>query len=73
MNDIEYSHGLMRQKFIERDEKAVQELNGRWVAPIGIEDRLHFVEARLVDLFQVVCKLLEELQKEKDKPAGDLQ
>lgn len=68
MNDIEYSHGLMREKFIQRDEQAVQGVNNRhmWGGPIPIEERLMFVEQRLGDICGVVMKLLEELQKEKN-------
>lgn len=68
-DDIEYSHGLLKEKFIERDNKAVQAIQNRnfgFGGQLSIEERLIFVEDRLTDLCSVVCKLLDELQKEKD-------
>ena len=66
MSEIEYSHKLMREMFLERDKKAIDSLNNRnygFGGPLTIEDRLFFVEERLIDLCGVVCKLLEELDK----------
>lgn len=70
MSDIKYSHGLLREKFIERDLNAVDYLNRKnfgFGGPLSIEERLFFMEERLVDLCSTVMKLLEELQKEKDE------
>jgi hypothetical protein len=57
----------MREKFIERDDKAIEMLNKRnygFGGPMSLEERLYFVETRLADLCVVVVKLLEELEKE---------
>lgn len=70
MSEIEYSHGLMREKFLERDKKAIESLNNRnygFGGPLSIEDRLFFVEERLIDLCGVVVKLLDELDKAQEK------
>jgi hypothetical protein len=67
-DDIEYSHGLLKEKFIERDNKAIHAINNRnfgFGGQPNIEERLLFVEDRLTDICSVVCKLLDELQKEK--------
>lgn len=66
MSETVYSHGLMREKFIQRDDEAIKQLNSRnygFGGPVGIEDRLYFLEARVADLASVMCKLLEELDK----------
>jgi hypothetical protein len=65
MNEVQYSHGLLREKFMQRDQQAVDALNNKgWgFGPITLEDRLAFAEDRLTDLCGVVCKLLEELDK----------
>ena len=70
MSEIEYSHKLMREMFMERDKKAIESLNNRnygFGGPLSIEDRLFFAEERLYDLCGVVCKLLEELDKAENK------
>ena len=70
MDDIEYSHSLLKEKFIERDNKAIHAINNRnfgFGGQPSIEERLIFVEDRLTDLCAVVCKLLDELHKEKDE------
>ena len=70
MSDIEYSHKLMREMFMERDKKAIQSLDSRnygFGGPLSIEERLFFVEERLFDICGVVCKLLEELDKAEKK------
>ena len=66
MSETEYSHGLMLERFIQRDDEAIKQLNSRnygFGGPVGIEDRLYFLESRVADLASVVCKLLEELDK----------
>lgn len=70
MSEVEYSHKLMREKFLERDRKAIEALNNRnygFGGPWSSEERLLFVEDRLTDLCGVVVKLLEELDKAEKK------
>lgn len=70
MSDVDYSHKLMRDKFLERDKKAIETLNNRnygFGGPMSIEERLFFVEERLYDLCGVVMKLLDELDKAQEK------
>ena len=69
MDEIKYSHGLMKEKFIERDNQAIAAINNRnfgFGGPLSIEERIQFIDDRLTDLAGVVLKLLDELQKEKD-------
>jgi hypothetical protein len=64
MTEVEYSHKLLRDKFIERDNRSIEELR---YSNYGIEAKLNFAYDRLEDLCGVVMKLLEELDKEKNK------
>lgn len=70
MSETVYSHKLMREKFIQRDDEAIKQLNSRnygFGGPLRIEDRIYFLEDRVADLACVVVKLLEELDKAQEK------
>jgi len=63
--DVKFTYGLLREKFITRDNNAIQDYM-RNSAYMPIEQKLQFVSDRCEDICGVVMKLLEELEKERN-------
>lgn len=63
MTDPEFTYALLRERFITRDQKAIDSYN--YDTNRGIEAQVSFHGDRLEDLCGVVMKLLEELDKER--------